>query len=177
MARRGRGRRPNWSKFVRGQIDTDIPLGTLAAKTGKGEAASQTVVDTARLSSIRCTYSLSNYTPLVNAGPLHVYVAHSDYSDPEIEAFVENQGGWDLGNMTAREVGSRRIRYVGVFEAPANSSEFTYLNDGKPIKTKLNWQLTEGDTVRFFVFNSGNSSVGTTDPNVMIFGTANIWYN
>ncbi len=49
------------------------------------------------------------------------------------------------------------------------------LNDGKPIKTKLNWILQEGQTLAFVGYNMGSVQVQTTTPDVRILGHANLW--
>ncbi len=175
MARKRGGGRRNFSKFISGNIDVDLNVSTLATKAAVGDVT-QTVIDTARISSIRCTYSLSNWTPAVNAGPIAVYVAHSDYVASEVEEFIETTGGWDLGNKIAQEIRSRRIRLIGVFQTPADALAAVRLNDGKPITTKLNWVMAEGDGLKFLAYNTGAANVsGTTNPNLNVFGKANIW--
>ncbi len=176
LAKKGRGRR-SFAKFIQGQIDTDLNLTTLAAKTLVGEVTSQTVVDTARVGSIACTYSLADLTVSANVGPITFGVAHSDYSDAEVEAWVENQGGWDIGNMVDREIGARRIRQIGVFLSGNGPTLNAVFNDGRVTKTKLNWILSEGDGLRFWCYNSGNAAIATTVPNFNVLGVANIWYS
>ncbi len=174
MAKR---RRKNFSKYVKGAIDTDLSLTTLAAKTPVSETTNQTVVDTARVSTIEAVYTLADFTPGANIGPIAFGVMHSDYTDAELEAWLESSGSWDLGNMVERENRSRRIRQIGVFNSPTLASDSSRHNDGRMTKTKLNWVLTEGDGLSFWCYNLGNQPVATTVPNFNVLGHANIWYN
>lgn len=168
-------RRRNFGNYINGQIDVDLGLGTLAAKTLVSATFSESVVDTTRISSIVCTHTVSDFTPGANIGPIIFGVAHSDYTDAEIEQWVEDAGSWDIGNKIAKEIRSRLVRQIGVFDDPASATVSTRINDGKPVRTKLNWLLAEGDTLKFWVYNTGNAAVATTVPNYHAFGKANLW--
>ncbi len=170
----GRRRRPNFNNYLSANIDLDDSLTTLGAKT-LTSIPTLTVIDTTRISSIRNTYTLSDFTPGANIGPILVGVSHSDYSDAEIEGFIESSNGWDMSNLIAREIRQRRIRMIGTFNTPSAASDSTRLNDGRPIRTKLNWIVAEGQGLRFWAYNMGNQAVATTVPNFHIFGNANLW--
>ncbi len=175
MARHGRRRRRNMSRYLNGAINTRLELGTLAGRVVIVENQGQVVADTMRVSSIRCTYSFSGYTLVQNAGPIVVGVSHSDYTAAEIEAYLETQGTWDVGALVEKEIRSRLVRVIGVFKNPATTGEASYLNDGKPIRTKLNWLLAEDDTLQFWAYNQGTAALATTDPSIEIQGNANLW--
>ncbi len=175
MAKR-RGRKTNFSRYIKGNVNIDVGLSTLANKAATSGSSQQTVADTTRLSSVRATYTLSNFTAGVDQGPILCGLAHSDYSNAEIEAWIEQTDLWDLGNMVAKEISSRRIRMVGVFNTPETASLSSRLNDGRPIRTKLNWVLAEGDGLRVWAFNTGTVTLnGTTNSNLNVFGRANLW--
>ncbi len=163
--------------YLRGAITHDIALATLAAKTLLAETNSDVLTEKAWLSSVKLRWALSNWTPVASAGPILVGVAHGDYSDAEIEAWVENQGSWEQGDLIAQEIGRRRIRQVGTFESPEAATGFTHLNGGKPIHTKCGWQLTTGQSIRFWAYNTGTASLSTTSPVVTCDGHANLWPN
>ncbi len=165
----------NFSKFLSGTIDFDLALTTLGAKTLVGAVFSETVVDTTRISSIKATYTLSDKTAGANIGPIICGVAHSDYTDAEVEEWIEQAGSWDLGDKQTQEVRSRLVRQVGVFDDPSGPTVSARLNDGRPVKTKLNWLLAEGDGLRFWCYNTGNAAIATTVPNFHVFGKANLW--
>ncbi len=48
-------------------------------------------------------------------------------------------------------------------------------NDGKAIKTKLNWIMTNGQGLNYWCYNLGTSVFATIDSNVNIRGHANLW--
>lgn len=170
--RRGMGR------YIKGNIDVDIALGTLAAKTLATQAPADVVEEKAFVSSIRATWSMGNFTPGVNRGPIMVGYAHSDYSAAEIEAWVERSTSWAEGDKVSQEISNRFIRRVGVLPAPVEVSAgigTSVLNDGKAITTKLGWLLTTGQTIDLWVYNLGSAALADTDPNVHVEGHANIW--
>ncbi len=173
MARKRRG--PNWRRYLSGAINLQLEIGTLGGKVAVKENLPQTVVDTTRISSLRAVWALENWTPIADVGPIMVGVAHSDYTNAEIEAFIEAASSWDFGDKIAKEVRSRLVRIVGVLNTPDSVTQSTHLNDGKPIRTKLNWLLAEGDTLAVWAYNQGDGTVATTIPNVQCFGTANLW--
>ncbi len=172
---RRRRRKINWSTYLSGAIEIRANLGTLAGKTLLTFPVGSNVSDTTRVGSIKCIYSLSGMTAGDNIGPIAVGVAHSDYTSVEIEAYLEATGSWDRGDMVQREVRSRRVRLIGVFNTPATVGESSRLNDGRPVKTKLNWVLSEDDTLDFWFFNMGTGALATTDPQVNVIGKANLW--
>ncbi len=174
MARKG-GRRPNWSKYLSGAVNSSVELTALAAKTLTGTNLSQTVADVTRVSSVKATWSLNNVTPGAGIGPVLVGYAHSNYTNAEVEAYIEAASSWDMGDMTAKEVRIRRVRIVGTLNTPDAIGESTYLNHGRPVKTKLNWVLAEGDTIKVWGYNLGSAAFATTAPSVLTFGTASLW--
>ncbi len=81
-------------------------------------------------------------------GPVVVGYAHSDYSVTEIKEALEAGSSISVGNMVSQEHANRLVRKVGTFveaEAP--------LNNGMPIKTRLNWLIPIGKEVNVFAFN------------------------
>ncbi len=175
MARHGKGRRRNFSNYLRGSIDHVLTMATLNTNTLVGSVLSQSVIDKTRISSVVLNWALSNFTPAQNDGPILVGVAHSDYTDAEVESVIENSGSWDPGNLANQEIAQRLVRSVGVFDIPEAATQSVALNDGKPIKTKLNWQLNEGDTLRVWAYNTGSTALATTVPNLHVNGHANLW--
>ncbi len=170
MPRKGR----NMGKYIKGNIDEDFALGTLANQTGLLEP-SDTVGERTLLTSLEAVYALAGFTAGENIGPIEVGFAHSDYSLAEIEEFLELTTSWNEGDLTDREITNRKIRRIGVFETPESAALDSVLNDGKPIKTRLNWILNAGQGVNFWVYNTGGSAVATTDPNCHIVGHANLF--
>ncbi len=162
-------------RYLRGQIRSALSLGTLAAADVISNVVSDSVIEKAWISSVRAAWTLSNYTPLAETGPVMVGIAHSDYDDAEIEAWVENLASWDSGDQVGQEISKRKIRLVGVFDSPLGASGDTFLNDGKQITTKCGWMLATGQTVRIWAYNTGTVALATTNPSVKTEGHANLW--
>ncbi len=175
LAKRGRGRKRSMGRYLRGTINEGGALGTLGAKVAVGTVFDETVNERTRVTSIEAIYTLSNYTPIALAGPILIGIAHSDYSDAEIEEWIETTGSWNEGDLVQLEVAGRKIRRIGVFDTPDAVTDSAVLNDGKPIKTKLNWILNQGQGLKQWAYNTGQVALATTDPIVSIDGHANLF--
>ncbi len=153
-----------------------MALGTLAADTVIGSNFDGSVNERTFVSSVEAIYTMDQFTANSDDGPIIVGIAHSDYSDAEIEAWVENvAGGWNEGDLVAQEVGKRKIRRVGTFPAGASANDNAALNEGRPMRTKANWILLQGQTVKVWAYNAGSSALATTDPTLHVQGHANLW--
>ncbi len=170
---KGRGRR---RRYMKGNVDEVLPLGALGAVSLTTVPFDDTVVDRTLISSLVATWSIGEFTKATGDGPILVGVAHSDYSAAEIEEVIENTGSWDEGDLISREKANRKVRIIGVFRSrdAAGAVGQMSLNSGKPIKTKLNWILTPGDTLDMFAYNLGSSAL-TTGALVQAQGHANLW--
>ncbi len=169
-------KRRKFRRYLRGSIDSALDIGTLAANTLVSVAAAATVNERTFISSVRMMHSLANVTPQADRGPLRVGIAHSDYTDAEIEQWIENTGSWNEGDKVSQEIAKRKIKDIGVFGIDATSANVVLvLNDGKFITTKLGWILLQGQTVRFWAFNEGSQAYATTAPDYDISGHANLW--
>ncbi len=169
-------RRTNWrsTRYIRGTIDENFPLGTLAATTAVLEAT-QAVAERTFISSISASYSLSGFTAADNAGPIEIGVAHSDYSLVEVEEWIERLTSWSEADLVSREVSDRKIRRIGMFDIPASVGESIALFDGIMVNTKLGWILNAGQGLNFYAYNVGSAALATSDPNVHCNGQANLW--
>ncbi len=176
MAKHGRGG-SKFRKYLAGSIDHRLDLGTLGANTLIGSLLVDSVEEPAFVSSVKCAYTMDQFTSAADAGPILCGWAHSDYTDAEVEAWIENSGAWSEGDKVAQEIAKRKIRQVGVFETDASALTWGRINDGKTFTTKLGWSLIGGQTLRFWCYNMGNAALATTDPNVRAQGHANIWPN
>ncbi len=173
MAKHGRRRR-SMGRYIAGAIDVDFALGTLAAKTLAVLAVSDVVSERTYISSIDCLWSMIGKTVADNQGPIMVGVAHSDYTAAEIEAWIERTNSWKEADLVSREISSRKIRRVGIFNEDVDLGT-QVLNNGRIIKTKLGWILNSGQTIDVWAYNNGSVALGTTDPNVVVSGKANLW--
>ena len=172
---RNKPKRRKFTRYIRGNVDEELDMAGLASKDVVGAIFDEVVNERTFISSIKATWSLANFTPVINSGPIVVGVAHSDYTDAEIEEWLEQTGQWDEGNLVSQEVSKRKIRQVGVFETPDDSSDIVTLADGRQITTKCKWILLQGQSLRLWAFNSGTAAVQTTAPDVHVTGHANLW--
>ncbi len=174
MARKGRRRR-SMGRYIRGPVDEELDLGTLAARTLIGANFDSVVNERTLVSSLVATWALSDVTVATGDGPVLVGVAHSDYSDSEIESWIEVTNSWNEGDLVGQEVANRKCRRVGVFESKDLAAETAVLNDGKPIKTRLNWILLQAQTLKVWAYNMGSSPFATTNPTLRVAGHANLF--
>lgn len=169
-------RRRKFRRYIRGNIELNIDIGTLAAKTLAAQVNGSVVEEKTFLSSVVARYNLSQVTPLAGVGPLVFGLAHSDYSAAEIEAFLEQTGSWTEGDKISQEVARRKIKIVGQFEKTDSSAITTVnYNEGKPIRTKLGWVLTTGQTFDLWIYNMGEVAYASTDPDLTMIGHANLF--
>ncbi len=172
MAKHPKSRKRRMGRYIRGNVNEVLALGTLGPVTVISAAFDNVVSERTLVSSVVATYAIENFTPNAGDGPIAVGLAHSDYSDAEIQAVMTATASWAEGDLVAQEIAKRKVRRVGVFD-PNESGDV--LNDGKAIKTKLNWILNSGQTLRVWAFNTGASTLATTDPDVTVEGHANLW--
>lgn len=138
------------------RIATSTTVGALANNAAVGTALADTLVSDNLLLSIKCVHSLRNMTAA--EGPVSVGVCIDDYTDAEIAEAILAQGAWDQSDREIQELARRRVRIIGIF--PVDYADMV-LNDGRPLKTKLNWKMFEGETLKFFVFNNSGAVLTT----------------
>lgn len=171
---KGRGRR---RRYLRGAIDHKLQLSTLAANTLIGSSIADVLTEQAWLSSVKGTWSMNKFTGAADDGPILVGIAHSDYTDTEVEEWIENLASWETKDKIGQEIARRKIRQVGMFHTATASdgTESYVLNDGKELTVKAGWMLDTGQTLKVWAYNSGGNALGTTDPAVRLQGHANLW--
>ncbi len=163
-------------RYFRGEIDEVTSLGTLGSKTLIGANFDEASDEGVFISSLVAAYTIDQWTPVSDVGPVLVGVAHSDYSDAQIEAWIESTSSWEVGDIVAtREVGRRLIRKIGILLGPIDAVQQTQLQNGRMIKTKIGWNLATGDTLKLWAYNMGAAAFATTNPNLRMQGHANLW--
>ncbi len=175
LAAKKRSSRRVMSNYMRGDVNEVLALGTLASLTLVADIFDQVVDNKTKATSIIASYSMNSATMAAGVGPVLVGLAHSDYTDAEIEEVIESVGSWTLGNKVSQEVAKRQVRRIGTFPQPINAGDAVVLNDGKPIRTKLNWILMEGQSLRIWAYNLGSAAFATTDPQVHCEGHINLF--
>lgn len=145
-----------------------LSLGTLANEdvVGGDMIGGQQVIDDMWLYSIRSNWTVDDLT--VGQGPIIVGVAHGDYTDAEIEEWIEANASISQQNLVENEQARRKIRQVGVFSGAAVAES---LNDGKPIKTKLGFVLQSGETLRMWAYNFSGDALSVTVPVIRALGS------
>ncbi len=109
-----------------------------------------------RLLSMRTTWGMRGGT--AGEGPILVGYAHSDYTVTEIKEAVEAEGAMVTNDKIAQEQANRLVRVVGTFPG---ITEDEVLNDGRPIRTKLNWAIPLGGNVDVFAYNRSGATLTT----------------
>lgn len=126
----------------------------LANSTLVGTAFTQTCTSDMYFISADITVAIDSGD--VPAGPVQVGLAHSDYSDAEIEQWRELTDSWDTSNLVDNEIRKRKIRMIGTFSGAA---QYEVLNDGKPIRIPLKFMVRSGYTLKFWVFNQSGAAL------------------
>ncbi len=169
MARHGRGRRKRSFNLRRVRVAQGVAPGALASQDVLVGAITAATTDPIRIISADLTWNWSDIGAAIDDGASVGY-SHSDYSAAEVEECLEQSGSIDLGSKIAQEQANRLVRTVGVFSGGIASASGLNLNDGKPIKTKLNWRLSSGDTLNIWIWN-GSGVVWTTGSAVVVQGS------
>ncbi len=155
-------------KWLKPRLNQEIAIGALAADTLVSEGGGTAVDSSVLVTSIDVMIGIHNHT--AGEGPLVIGVAHSDYSDAEIEAWLENLSSWSSEDKIAEEQARRLCRSLGMIGGAQVSER---LWDGRQRKFKLNWRLGEGQALNFWCFNSDSNNL-TTGTVVNIDGHANV---
>ncbi len=152
------------------RIATSIAIGALAGADVVAVAMTAAGTGTYRVISLRLAWSIVNHAAPAD-GAYEFGVAHSDYSAAEIEECLEASASIDPGDKIANEQANRLVRSIGTISsssAGTASGELNW-NDGRPMKTRLNWLMTIGDTLTAWVRN-GSGTIYTTGSSLGFVG-------
>ncbi len=149
--RRGgyRGRSP--------KTTAELPLLTLGSDTVLTVALHSAADGAFRCLSVVLTWILNNMSAA--DGPITVGIAHSDYSVTEIKQAIESAGAISQGSKIAQEQANRLVRTVGTISGAGGAANS--LNDGMPVKTRLNWRINIGDTLVLWAYNENDGALTT----------------
>lgn len=145
------------ASFRKVQTNFSGGLGTLASLVATTIALSNAVTTECRVSRLKGTLLWNDAT---SGDQIFCGIAHSDYTDPEIEQWIESTGGVDFGNLIDGEISRRLIRNIGGMIAPDVPS--------LRFNQKLNWRLDEGDNLNIFVYNRSPDPLNTGSELVMM---------
>ncbi len=170
MARTRRRRRRKFNlRKVRVAGFTNI--GALAALDVISDPITNASTNPYRLVSIDIAWGLANLGATTDDGQ-EFGIAHSDYTDAEIEECLEAQASIDVSDKVAQERANRLVRTIGQIVGNAGTGAGMNFNEGRPFKTKLNWYMGIGDLLQLWVRN-GSDTVYTTG--ARLTGVGNIW--
>ncbi len=138
------------------QTTPTITVGALALSTAVTGTCYGNADGAYRIIALKGTWSLTTNT--AGNGPLVVGFCHGDYTVTEIKEFIESTSSISIGNKILGEQANRLIRRVGVFNGLTTDES---LNDGMPIKTRLNWAIPIGTNLNMFAYNDDASNRDT----------------
>ncbi len=166
------GKRPYPRKGAYGlrrvRVASVLPVGALATLDVIAGAITNAAADKIRFISLIASWSWSDMQAALD-DTMEFGVAHSDYSAAEIEECLEAGGSLDLGNKVEQERANRLVRTIGILSNPAGAQSAAEFNDGKPMKTRLNWLMSAGDTLSMWARN-GSGTVYTTGSDLVVSG-------
>ena len=161
-------------KYLKGMVDDSHIIGSLATRSLSSQIFDDVVDERTLITSLEVAASLAQWSPTQNTGPVRFGVAHSDYSDNEIEAYLETTDSWSSGDLIANEIARRKIRTMGVFDNPPTLADIVTMWDGAKKKFKLNWILNTGQTLRMWSYNEGTVAI-VGNPIMKMSGHANLF--
>ncbi len=136
---------------VGGLVSLDMISGTMIATS-----------DTRyRLLSIKGLWSWQHVTQI--DGALIFGIAASGYSAANIEEWMESSTSINQGSRTANEQADRKIRQIGIMPptTTTGSQNERTLNDGRPIKTRVNWATPIGAQPSMWAYNASDENYTT----------------
>ncbi len=153
-------------------MTTSVALGALVTGDVLSGAASAAAANTLRIISLDMAWGIVDLGAGSDDG-FTFGVAHSDYSAAEIEECLEATGSMDIGDKIEQERANRLVREIGtVSPQAAVAGGGATFNDGKRVKTRLNWVLAIGDSLSVWVRNASSANY-TTGANIV--GNGIMW--
>ncbi len=155
------------------RVAQNITIGALAAFSLVKGTLYPASTNPYRIVSSDLSYQVVDLGATIDDGH-EVGLAHGDYTATEIEECVESQSAIDLGDLLAQERTNRLVRTIGFASggSGAATDQSLSVNDGKPVKTKLNWKIGIGDTVDAWIRN-GSDTIWTSGATLAIIG--HVW--
>ncbi len=163
--RGGRGR--NMKMFQKLRVSTFLSVGAIGNGIVEQAALTAVLQNEYRVTSVDVVWAMRDHTAA--EGPITVGFSHPDYTDTEVLECL-TASVLSPSHKVQQEQESRLVRVVGTF--PGILAEES-LNDGKPIKTKLNWLVADGDVAcNIFALNSSGATL-TDGSDIVVTGQIN----
>ncbi len=137
------------------RVNSGMSIGALASADVISAAITNNATNNMRVVSAHLAYTWADIQATIDDA-LAFGLAHGDYSAAEIEECLEAGGAMDKGDKIALEQSNRLVREVGQFSGLSGGvvGAGAAVNDGRPIKTKLNWNLSIGEALQVWVRNN-----------------------
>ncbi len=164
LAKHGNGKRRYLSRFP---ISETVAGGTLGDQAFSGTDFDDTFSRDHFAVSLKATFALDGVTG--GEGPIHVIIAHSDYSDLEVTEWWVATNAWTTSDKIAQERKRRKCRHVGTFQAQ-NPNEV--LNNGVMMTIPLRFVVESGNTLQLGLVNDSGATLTT---GAVIKCQGNIW--
>ncbi len=175
MARKDYGKKSYHKSFRlrKVRITPAVAIGALASLAVVKSTGTSAAANTLRFISIDMSWSITDLAANVDDA-FQFGVAHSDYTAAEIEECLEATLSMDVGDKISQERANRLVREIGTISPTGGTilGSGIAFNDGKPVKTRLNWLMAIGDTLDVWVRN-GSGTVYTTG--TILSGTGTLW--
>lgn len=165
MAKKPARRKFNLRKV---RVASAVAIGALAAFDVVGGDLMGASTNGYRVTSIKAAWNISDLGAAIDDGQ-EFGIAHGDYSDTEIEEALEAAAAIDIGDQVEQEKANRKVRSLGFFTGAQVADGSLSYNEGRPVKTKLNWYIGIGDTIKMWVRN-GSDTVYTTGATLDVIG-------
>ncbi len=137
-------------------LQSNLGLTTLASSSVASTILCNAFDTDVRVSSINATWNRRGGT--AGEGPIYFGVAHSDYTDAEIEEYLELASDVGILDPVDNEKANRMIRFIGSFSGAGTDES---LNDGNPVKTKLNWPVGDAKQLNMWAYNRSGGALTT----------------
>ncbi len=164
MAKKPRGPKREWQKVA---LNVTGGTGALAANAAAIVALHDSGDDDFFVTSVRATYGRAQG----GAGDpaIAVYLVPSDLSATEFEEWLEQADSFARADRTSKEIRSRGryIKHVGEISGEQATG---VLNDGMPVRTKVNMPIFAGQTLSLMFYNTHNGTALTSTTDVTVFG-------
>ncbi len=166
MPKKSNRRRYNLRKVT---VNSKSAAGALATGAVASNQVINAAVNSYRLISVDASYSWTDIVAAVDDGCVFG-LAHGDYSAAEIEECLESFASIDPGLKIEQERSRRLVRSIGTIQGSHDSANSgAAFNDGRRVKTRLNWLITPGQQLQLWIRNA-SGVVWTTGSSVSIAG-------
>ncbi len=164
-----KSRKRNNKNFVAIPFETVLTLGTLAENLVLSTDLLATSFDD-DIYMISVDIAAQLIAQSAGEGPVHVGLAHSDYSDAEILEHLDVDPTERHDKIAQEQVRrGREIRKIGQFSIGTDGNAHLNLGGGTMIRKKLGFSINEGKSISVYAVNRGAGA--TTGRLVSVSGT------